>query len=307
MRLSANARVALQFVLLALTWGSSFLLIKVGLDGLSPAQVAWARIVLGAGALLLISLFSHRRLPTERRLWAHMAVVSVLVNVAPFLLFGLAERSISSGLASILNATTPLTTLLVAMLVLPQERPTVTRTVGLALGFGGVLIVLGIWQGLGPAGPLQGQLECLAATTCYGLGFVYLRLHLAQRGLPALTLATMQVGTSAAIMVLLTPVLARPAPRLSVRVVAAMLALGIAGTALAYIWNTAVLSAWGAVNAATVTYLIPLVGVGLGVAVLGERVSWNQPVGAVVVILGVLVGQGRVSLWRRVPAPAATG
>ena len=117
----------------------------------------------------------------------------------------------------------------------------------------------------------------------------------------------MQVGTSAAIMVLLTPVLVRPVPQLSVRVVAAMLALGIAGTALAYIWNTAVLSAWGPVNAATVTYLIPLVGVGLGVAVLGERVSWNQPVGAVVVILGVLVGQGRVSLWRRVPAPAATG
>ncbi len=305
MPLSANARVAVQFVLLALTWGSSFLFIKIGLDGLSPAQVAWSRIVLGAAALVAITLFSRRRLPTEPRLWAHMVVVSVLVNVAPFLLFGLAERSISSGLASILNATTPLTTLLVAMLALPQERPTPSRIAGLVLGFGGVLVVLGIWQGLGPAGPLLGQIQCLAATTCYGLGFVYLRRTLAQRGLAPLSLATMQVGTSAVIMLALTPLLTSPMPRLDVRVVLAMLALGIAGTALAYIWNTAVLSAWGAVSAASVTYLIPLVGVGLGVAVLGERLRWNQPVGAVVVILGVLVGQGRLSLGRHLPAGTA--
>jgi drug/metabolite transporter (DMT)-like permease len=141
---------------------------------------------------------------------------------------------------------------------------------------------------------LTGALACLGATASYGAAFAYLRRFVAWRGLPALTVATVQVGLAAGVMLLATPLVAGTAPVLSGPVVAGMLALGVAGTGLAYVWNTAIVTRWGATDASTVTYLTPLVGVVLGVVVLGESASWNQPVGALVVVLGVLVAQGRV-------------
>jgi drug/metabolite transporter (DMT)-like permease len=199
--------------------------------------------------------------------------------------------------------------MLVAMVALREERLTRDRTLGLVLGFGGVLTVLGAWSGVA-GGSRAGQLACLGATASYGVAFVYLRKFVAGRGLPALTVATAQVGLGAVAMLAATPWIARPAPDLSRRVVVSMLLLGIAGTGLAYVWNTAIVSRWGATNASTVTYLTPVVGVVLGVAVLGERATWNQPVGALLVIGGVLVAQGRLrapttARWRGSRMPAA--
>jgi drug/metabolite transporter (DMT)-like permease len=297
------------FVALALTWGSSFLFIKIGLEGLTAAQVVWARLVLGAAALAVLTALTRTPLPKDVRLWGHLVVVALLLCVLPFSLYAWAELRVSSGVASILNATTPLQTMLVAMVALPEERLTRDRTLGLVLGFGGVLTVLGAWSGVA-GGSRAGQLACLGATASYGVAFVYLRKFVAGRGLPALTVATAQVGLGAVAMLAATPWIARPAPDLSRRVVVSMLLLGIAGTGLAYVWNTAIVSRWGATNASTVTYLTPVVGVVLGVAVLGERATWNQPVGALLVIGGVLVAQGRLrapttARWRGSRMPAA--
>ena len=154
-----------------------------------------------------------------------------------------------------------------------------------------------MWSGVA-GGSLTGQLACLAATASYGVAFVYLRKFVANRGLPALTVATIQVGLGAVAMLAATPWIARPTPDLSRRVVVSMLLLGIAGTGLAYVWNTGIVARWGATSASTVTYLTPVVGVVLGVLVLGERATWNQPIGAVLVIGGVLVAQGRVRASR---------
>jgi drug/metabolite transporter (DMT)-like permease len=293
---------AALFAALALTWGASFLFIKVGLEGLTAAQVVWARLVLGACALLAMTAVTRTPLPRDPRLWGHLAVVAALLCVLPFSLFAWAELRVPSGVASILNATTPLQTMLVALVALPEERLTGERTVGLLLGFAGVLTVLGVWRGVG-GGSLAGQVACLAATASYGVAFVYLRRFVAGRGLPALTVATVQVGLGAAALLAATPWIARPAAHLTQRVVVSMVVLGVAGTGLAYVWNTAIVARWGATNAATVTYLTPLVGVVLGVLVLGERATWNQPVGALVVIGGVLVAQGRL---RRALSPAAS-
>jgi drug/metabolite transporter (DMT)-like permease len=282
-----------MFVALAATWGASFLLIKIGLEGLSPAQVVWARLVLGAGALLLACAVARVPLPRDVRLWGHLLVVALLLCVLPFSLFAWAEQHVSSGVASILNATTPLTTMLVALAALPQERLTRDRLSGLLLGFAGVLVVLGVWD-LSVGGELAGQLACLGATTAYGIAFVYLRRFVARRGVPALAGATVQVLLGAAVLLLATPLVARPAPQLSWRVVGAMTVLGVAGTGLAYVWNTAIVARWGAADASTVTYLTPLVGVVLGVLVLHEPASWNLPAGAVVVVAGVVVAQGRL-------------
>ena len=280
----------LMFAALAATWGASFLFIKIGLEGLTPGQVVWGRLVLGAVALLMISAATRTRLPGDPHLWGHLLVVALLLCVLPFTLFAWAELHVSSGVASILNATTPLLTMVVALVALPQERLTRERLAGLLLGFAGVLIVLGV--GTSPAGgELPGELACLGATASYGAAFVYQRRFVSGRGLPALATATAQVTLGAAVMLVATPLLRAPAPHPTPRVVLAIALLGVAGTGLAYVWNTAIVGRWGATNASTVTYLTPLVGVLLGVLVLGERATWNLPVGAAVVVTGVVVAR----------------
>jgi drug/metabolite transporter (DMT)-like permease len=284
--------VLAQFVLLAAAWGASFLFIKVGLEGLSPGQVVLGRLLSGAIALAVVSVVTRQSLPGTLIAWAHLMVVSVLLCVIPFLLFAWAERHIGSGLASIYNATTPLMTMLVALAALPAERPSRARLAGLLTGFTGVLLVLAPWNGIGGGG-LTAQGGCLLATASYGLAFVYLRRFVSPLGLNAVPAATAQVCLGALIMLILTPALAIGPMRLSVAVVISVLALGAVGTGLAYVWNNNVVTAWGATNASTVTYLTPVVGVILGVAILREPLAWNEPVGAAIVIIGVAVSQGR--------------
>src|SRR5919202_3509021 len=158
-----------EFVLLSAIWGASFLFIKVGDRALAPLQVAFVRCALGALALVAILLARRDRLPRERRLWAHLFVVALLFNSVPFGLFAWGETEVSSVVAGIANATTPLNVLLVSLAVLPTERPTRDRVLGLALGFLGVAVVLGPWRDIG--GQLLGYLACLAAAACYGVGF----------------------------------------------------------------------------------------------------------------------------------------
>ena len=286
-----------QFIALALAWGASFLFIKIGLEGLSPAQVVLGRLLAGAAALLLVSAVTRTRLPRSGVVWAHLTVVALLLCVAPFLLFAWAEEHVSSGLASIYNATTPLMTTVVALAALPQERPNRSRLAGLLAGFAGVVVVLGPWRGLG-GGSAWAQAGCLLATACYGLAFVYLRRYVAPQRLPAIAVATVQVGIGAVIMLVLTPVLPAHSVHLGWRVATSVLVLGTIGTGVAFVWNTNVVSAWGATNASTVTYLTPVVGVALGVVVLSEQVSWNEPAGALLVITGIAISQDRFS-WRR--------
>jgi len=286
--------VALQFLALAVTWGASFLFVAVALEGLSPAQVVLARLVTGALALAAVTAWTRQALPRGARVWAHLLVVALLLCVVPFSLFAWAQQGISSGLASIYNATTPLMTMLVALAALPAERPTRTRLAGLGLGFAGVLVVLAPWSGVG-SGTVLAQLACLGATASYGVAFVYLRRFVSPHGLGAVPVATVQVGLGAVVMLALSPVVATSPVDLSPAVVAAVVALGAVGTGLAYVWNTNVVAGWGATNASTVTYLTPLVGVALGVLVLDEDVAWNQPVGALVVIAGIAVSQDRLT------------
>ena len=296
-KITFKVPVLVQYLMLALAWGASFLFIKIGLEGLSPGQVVLGRLVAGAVTLALLCLVTRRRLPSALIVWAHLAVVAVLLCVAPFLLFAWAEQHISSGLASIYNATTPLMTMVVALALLPGERPTRGRLLGLGIGVLGVLVLVAPWHGLGQADTL-GQAACLAATACYGLAYTYLRRYVTTLGLPALSVATVQVGLGALIMVVLTPLVAAQPAEFNLRVVLAVLTLGAIGTGLAYVWNTNVVAAWGATNASTVTYLTPVVGVVLGVVVLAEQLSWAEPLGAALVILGIAVTQNRLGFLR---------
>ncbi len=282
-----------QFVALSLAWGSSFLLIKIGLDGLSPLQVVTARMVLGALTLAAVLAVRRIALPRSPRAWGHITVVSLLLCVVPFSLFAWAEQYIGSGLASIYNATTPLMTVAVTLVALRAERPGAAQLAGLLLGLVGVLVLLAPWRGLDLSGPLLAQLACLLATASYGVAFVHLRRFVSPLGLPAVSVATVQVGVGAVLLAVAAPLLAREPIDPQPAVVASMIGLGVVGTGLAYIWNTNIVAGWGATAASSVTYVTPVVGVLLGATLLGEGITANQPVGAAVVIAGILVSRAR--------------
>ena len=147
-----------RFVALTLIWGASFLFIKIGVQSLAPIQVAFARMLFGSLTLLAFIAARRDRLPREPRLWLQLALAAALLNVVPFTLFAYAQRHVPSALASIGNATTPLWTGLFALFILPDERPTVRRALGLMIGFAGVMVVLGAWRGLAAAPDLGGML-----------------------------------------------------------------------------------------------------------------------------------------------------
>lgn len=219
-------------------------------------------------------------------------MVAVFLCVLPFSLFAWSEQHISSGMASILNATTPLMTLLVAFAAQSVESRSHDRMVGLVLGFVGVVVLIAPWTGLGNF-DLLGQVVCLGATLSYGIAFNYLRRFVIPLGLSSVTIATMHVGIGAIIMIVISPAFVDSPPSFSWALVASMVALGVAGTGFAYIWNANIVSAWGATNASTATYVSPVVGVILGIVLLDERLSWNHPIGAIVVFVGIACSQGR--------------
>lgn len=297
-RPTLTGSVAWRLALLAGMWGVSFLFIKVALEGISPTQVVLGRLAAGAAVLLAIAALRRERLPRRLAVWGHLGLMGLIGNVVPFFLFAWGEQRASSSLAGIYNASTPLLTLLVAMAMLPEERPTAARAAGLALGFLGVLTVLAPWRGVG-AGSVPGQLAFLGAAACYGVSFTYTRRFLSGAGCSALALAVGQIGAAAVALLLLAPLVAADPVALPARVVLSVLGLGVIGTGVAYVVYFGLIRDVGATTTSTVTYLVPIVAVVLGVLVLGESVGWNDFVGAAVVIAGVAVAEGRLRSRRR--------
>ncbi|GAA4578725.1 DMT family transporter [Micromonospora coerulea] len=303
-------RVALRswlpgFLALAAIWGSSFLFIKVGIAELHPLHLTLYRVATGALTLLVVLAALRDRLPREPRVWAHLFVVGAFGVAVPFTLFGFGEQRIESMLAGIWNATTPLIVLPLAVLVFRTERLTTRRAVGLGLGFLGVLVVLGVWEGVGGA-HFTGQLMCLGAAACYGVAIPYQKKFIAGSSYSGLSLSAGQLLVAALQLAVVAPLVAGAPPvptSLSGDVVASVLALGALGTGLAFVINMRNIRVAGASTASTVTYLIPVFAVLVGALVLDERLNWHQPVGALIVLLGVAIAQGL--LGRRRPGIAA--
>jgi drug/metabolite transporter (DMT)-like permease len=291
--------ITVQFVLTGIVWGSSFLFIAVALTGLTPAQVAGGRLVFGALALAAVVALRREPLPRTLRVWAHLCVLSVSFCVVPFLLFAWAEQHVSSGLASIFNATTPIMTAIMAWAVFRVERLRPGQLAGIALGILGVIVIIAPGALTDVGGSTVAQVALLGATACYGFSLAYMRRFLGDAGLSGITFAFGYIGPAAALMVLLSPMILAEPMRLTPEVVASIVALGVLGTGLAYVWNQNTLRAWGPTRASTVTYITPVVGVALGILILGERLTWNEPTGAVIVFLGILLVQERVRFGRR--------
>jgi drug/metabolite transporter (DMT)-like permease len=281
---------------LAVIWGSSFYLIKVGLHTFTPLQITLGRVLFGCLAVLAVLVAKRGRLPAFGPVWGHVAFVGLMTNVIPFTLFGWAEMRVSSVLAGLFNAATPLFTAFFALFIMPSERLSRQRLLGLAIGFGGVMIVMGVWRGL--SGDFAGSLACLGATVCYGIGVPWTRRFLAVRpeGGPAIVSA--QLISSTIMMSLLCLAFSREVAPIAPESVIAVVVLGALATGLAFVWNFRVIAIAGSVISASVTYATPLVSTLLGIVLLGELVTWNQPVGAAVVLLGAALVQGLIGQRR---------
>ena len=286
------------YLILGFVWGCSFIFIKLGLEFLTPFGVAFVRCALGALTLLLIAKWRGYSLPKDPMVRFHLWVVAVLLNVIPGIFYAWAETVVTSVLAGIINAVTPLMTLLAIMAVNRQEKPKAFQIIGLFIGFLGVLTVLGAWNGLGD-NPLWAIVVLMSAVTCYGISFPYTRRFVIPYGLKSESIVSMQLLLAA---VTLLPFFLfngveryeyMPGPLL------AMLALGVFGSGLAYLWNFKVMELAGSAIASSVTYLTPVVAIIVGIIFLGEKVTWYEPVGGLIVLLGAAIAQERISLRKR--------
>ena len=288
---------------LALIWGCSFLFIKVGLDSFSPVGVAFGRILIGAVTLIGMCVVMRTRLP-PRWSWKYLFIASLLWVSIPWMLFSFAETQVSSALAGIINALTPLMTLLAILVAFREEKPTGRRIAGLVLGFGGMLIVVGVWQplALANAWAISGL---IVAVACYGIAFPFARRYLtgptAREPIPPVSLATGLLLWGVIVTGPIAVVTGIGSGPFSAASIASVAALGILGSGIAYLLNFQVTQRADATTASTVTYLTPLVAVIAGAVILGEQLSWNQPVGGVIVVLGAAVAQGL--LPRGTPSP----
>jgi len=287
----------LSYILLGITWGLSFLFIKQGLHFLTPVGVAFGRCSLGAITLIIISKVRKVELPKDPKIWAHLLVVALLLNVIPGILFALAETKVTSILAGIINAVTPLMTVLAILLIGRDEKPKSSQLIGLAVGFAGVAIVMGIWRGFGD-NPIGSVLLLLLAVSCYGFSFPYSRRFVLPYKLQPTEMATVQLICAATVLLpgyLIDGIAKdeyRPIPLLS------MLALGVFGSGFAYIWNFQIIKEAGSAIASSVTYVTPVVAVVAGIIFLGESLTWYEPVGALIVLLGAAIAQERIKLSR---------
>lgn len=286
------------FIALATVWGLTFLFISLSLESLTPIGVAFARNLLGALTLLLWS--GIRRLPLSRslRLWGFSFGFSLFMNVIPSILFALAETFISSSLAGVLNATTPLMTVLMTVLIFREQRVSIGQLLGILVGFFGIVMLTGVL--FEPQqNALVGAILVLIATACYGFGLPFARRFLSPSGLPATTLATMQMVTAALWFVFVVPFVPLATGTWTWQSAVAVAALGIFGSGFAYVWNFRTINIAGSAVASTVTYVIPVIAVIAGVIFVHETIHWYQIVGGAIILLSAALVQERIRLTRR--------
>lgn len=303
------------YLITAVIWGFSFLFIMVSLEMFTPVGVAFGRVVLGGLTLVVIALITRTPFP-PRWSWPPLFIGSLFFVSIPWMLFGFGETQVSSALAGIINGGTPLMTLLAILIAFPEERPTFRRVAGLLIGFIGILIVVGVWRGL-EGGTLLGIGALLLAIACYGVGFPFARRYIYAahdaRGNPrepvhpiSLTLGLLFFGfVVTGPVVMFTGLTNEPLTMsaLPLAPILSILALGVLGSGIAYILNFTVIEQSDATTASTVTYLTPVIAVLAGAAILGEELSWNQPIGGVIVLLGAAIAQGLIGS-RRMPERA---
>jgi drug/metabolite transporter (DMT)-like permease len=301
--MNPRVRGPLLIATLALVWGSNFLWIKLALGAFSAVQLTFSRMVLGAFVLLVVVLFRRYRFPRDVRVWGHLFIAALVANAAPYLLFALGETQIGPGLAGSLNATTPLWTLALAVVLRQQRAVSPSQLAGLIVGFVGCLLIFSPWQAESVG--LLGALYCLIASISYAVSYLYMSRFLAPHDLTPTVLSSSQLIAASVWMALALPFDHSPIPRFAVESWSALVILGIAGTGVAYVINYALVRSEGAVGASVVTYLVPVASIVLGVIVVSERLTPSLIIGTLIVLAGVAISRRKPSTTTRRTYPAS--
>ncbi len=282
-------------IALSLVWGGSFFFQGVAVRELPTITIVVARVGLAALTLLVVMKALGLRMPSSGHVWAAFFGMGFLNNLIPFTLIVWGQASIASGLASILNATTPLFTVLVAHFLTRDEKLTRRKMIGVAFGFVGVAIMLGT-DLLGDLGISElGQLAVLGAALTYAFAGIYGRRFKAL-GVPPIAVATGQVTASTVMLIPLMLLVDKPwtLPAPGFETILALIGLATVSTALAYFLYFRILEIAGATNLLLVTFLIPVSAIILGIMVLGETLLPKHFLGMIIITLGLIVIDGRL-------------
>jgi len=285
-------------VLLSLVWGGSFFFNRVLVIELHPFTIVFGRVAIAALALLVVLRITGQPLPHSGALWRSFFIMGMLNNLIPFGLIVWGQTQIASGLAAILNATTPLFTALVVHYLAKdvRERLSGNRLLGVVVGLIGVVLIVGPATLAGLGLNLMAQIAVLGAALSYGFANNFGRRFRAT-GVPPLVAAAGQVCATTIMSLPLMLLIDRPWQLASwpdLSTFAALIGLGLLSTALAYVIFFRLLSGAGAVNVALVTLLVPASALILGALVFGERLDWHQLLGMAVILAGLVVIDGRV-------------
>jgi drug/metabolite transporter (DMT)-like permease len=281
-------------IALSIVWGGSFLFVGIAVKELPPLTIVASRVVMGAAALLIVLRILGLHLPRTREAWGAFLGMSILNNVIPFTLIVWGQSHIASGLASILNATTPLFTVIVAHYLTADERLTGQKFAGVLVGFVGVAVMIGAAAMASWDASILAQLAILGAALSYGFSGVFGR-RFKTLGIPPLATAAGQVTVSSALLLPVALIVDRPwnlgLP--STEAILSMVALGLVSTAFAYLIFFRLLARAGATNVGLVTFLIPVSAILLGVLVLGETLALRHIAGMALIGAGLILIDGR--------------
>jgi len=290
-----NLTDIIMLVFLSVLWGGSFFFVEVLVDHLPPLTIVTCRVGFAALALWAIVLARGLLLPSTWQQWSSLFVIGLLNNALPFCLIVWGQTQISSGLASIFNATTPFFTVMVAGAVLTDERITKQKLTGVIVGLLGTIVLIGPEALKGLTGSMLGQLAVMGAAISYAFAGAYAR-RFKKWGLSPLIVATGQVTTATLMLLPLTLIIDKPWVDLTIPfdVIWAIAGLAFFSTVIAYILYFRLIASAGATNAALVTFLIPISAILLGVTILGETFTALQALGMGLIGLGLLVIDGRI-------------
>jgi len=282
-------------IVLSILWGGSFFFIEILVDHLPPLTIVTFRVGLAAFALWGIILALKLPLPKTKQHWTALAVIGLINNALPFCLITWGQTQISSGLASIFNATTPFFTVVVAGIILIDEKITKQKLLGVTIGLLGTIVLIGPEALKGLTGSTLGQLAVIGAAISYAFAAAYSR-RFKKWGLSPLMVATGQVTMATLILLPLMLIIDQPWLTLTIsfEVLWAISGLAFFSTVIAYILYFRLIASAGATNAALVTFLIPISAIFLGVTILGETFTGLQALGMSLIGLGLLVMDGRL-------------
>lgn len=290
-----------MLILISMCWGSSFFFNRIAVVEVPVLTIVLGRVGIGAILIYIVARARDMALPRDGETWGELAILSILQYSAPLILIVWSQRHISSGLASILNATMPIWASIAAHLMTQDERLTVPRIIGVLFGVFGVAVMIGPQALAGPHHDLFAELASVAAAACFGVAAVYSRrFHKKKTPTPIVATGSMIIGT----LTLLPLVLLIDQPwnlpqNPSLQAWGAVIALGVLAGALAFILFLSLIARAGAMNAALVTILNPVTAILLGVLLLGEVLEPQHYLGIVLIALGFAILDGRLIRWAR--------